>query len=147
MEDIISADVYPSLSVAEVRAALHYSIDHPNAVKRSLQPRDTSMKLDVSFSTREGGPTLSVFDLSSDDPGAIAKTTISVDDLPDGYDEQDLHVAWEWMFETRDRPCIEERPEQGREPLPEREDEEERWSRDSDRRPRRLGRDDADRRG
>jgi uncharacterized protein (DUF433 family) len=91
--DIAGESVYPHLTEAQVRAALHYAIDHPTAVERSSKPRDTPLKLDVSYNSREAGPTLSVFDIGSDAPGTIAETTISIDDLPDGYDEQDLHAA------------------------------------------------------
>lgn len=104
IEDIAGEDVYPHLSEEQVRAALHYAVDYPKVVERSSKPRDTPLKLDVSFDTREGGPTLAVFDLSDDETGPIAEANISIDDLSDEYSDRDLHAAWAWMFEQDDRP-------------------------------------------
>lgn len=102
--DIAGEEIYPHLSEAGVRAALHYAADHDTAVERSSKPRDTPLHMDVSFDSRRGGPRLSIFCLNHDEPGAIATATIGIDDLPDGYDEQDLHAAWAWMHSAGDRP-------------------------------------------
>ncbi|MFC7018392.1 MULTISPECIES: DUF433 domain-containing protein [Haloarcula] len=103
IKDIAGKKIYPHLSEEQVRAALHFAVDFPEAVERSSKPRDTPLHIDVSFDSRRGGPRLSVFDRDADEPGAIATATIDIDDLPDGYSERDLHAAWAWMFEQGDR--------------------------------------------
>lgn len=99
VKDITGNEIYPHLSDAQVRAALHYAIDYSEAVERSSKPRDTPLIMDVSFNTKRGGPTLSIFARDSNESGAIAQVTLSIDDLPDRYDEQALHAAWAWMHE------------------------------------------------
>jgi uncharacterized protein (DUF433 family) len=105
IEDIAGDEIYPHLSESQVRAALHYAVDYSEAVERSSKPRDTPLIMDVSFNTKRGGPTLSIFARDSNEPGAIAEVTLSIEDLPEGYDEQDLHAAWAWMHEQGDRPA------------------------------------------
>ena len=105
VEDIAGDEIYPHLSEAKVRAALHYAVDFSEAVERSSKPRDTPLMLSTSYDTQAGGPTLSVFDRTADEPGAIAEVTLSIDDLPDGYSEQDLHAAWCWIHEAGDWPA------------------------------------------
>jgi uncharacterized protein (DUF433 family) len=102
--DITGDDVYPHLSQPQVKGALHYAIDYPEAVKRSSKPRDTPLHMDVSFDSKQGGPRLSVFDRAANEPGPIAQVTLGIDDLPNGYSVQDLHAAWAWMHEAGDRP-------------------------------------------
>lgn len=103
VEEIVGDEVYPQLREAQVRAALHYAIDYPDAVEQSSQPRETPLMLVTSYNTQVGGVVLSVLDMDSDESGTIADATISADDLSDRYSDQDLHAAWSWMYESRVR--------------------------------------------
>lgn len=56
------------LSETQVRAALHYTADHGAAVERSSKPRDTPLRVDVSFDGKEGGRDLPCSILSATNP-------------------------------------------------------------------------------
>lgn len=96
--EIAGEGVYPTLSVEQVQAALHYASDRPDAVRESSRPRDTPLKLETAFDSQAGGPKLAAYDVGDDDRGAVAEVVLSIDDLPDDYDVQDLLSAWHWMY-------------------------------------------------
>lgn len=100
VDELAGEESYPPLSEAQVRAALHYAVDHPDAVERAPASGGAPLALATRFDDAAGAAVLAAFDGSEAGPGdALAEAALRVGDLPDGYSVEDLHAAWRRMRE------------------------------------------------